>query len=137
MLASPASHAAGDSSVSPLQLSSIPLHVSVPGVPATNAVQVAAASLTQQPLPDPHFLTPFLLHVPTPTLHAGLQNLVPVPTPHRNPVAHCTSLVHVQRPALHVVLPHSAPDPPTGLTALRAATIADAIILTEMIGGHP
>src|SRR4051812_11756035 len=36
-----------------------------------------------------------------------------------------------------VVLPHSAPDPPTGLTALRAATIADAIILTEMIGGHP
>jgi DNA repair protein RadA/Sms len=35
-----------------------------------------------------------------------------------------------------VVLPHSAPDPPAGLIALRAATIADAITLTELIGPH-
>ena len=31
-----------------------------------------------------------------------------------------------------VLLPHSAPDPPDGLTALRAATIADAIALAGL-----
>src|SRR5262249_51217838 len=65
------------SSMRPLQSSSTPLHTSICGAPARSGTQapLGSASSTQQVVCDgfiaSHFLRPFFLQKPTPTLHAA------------------------------------------------------------------
>ncbi len=83
----------------PLQLSSMPLQISVPGAPGVSGVHASAASLTQQALEPPeHLFTPPRAQAPTPTEHEGRQK----PLPQVLPLAQSAFVVHVQRPWLQV-----------------------------------